>query len=610
MNPTETILPGRTPATTHAAESVAEALLGRTLRPSSGTPRPALPPARRGGAVTAGGARQAGPPVWSVDGAGPVELDADDEQAVQAACGLMEVHGRATGAPEPLVADYVSTVTGVLAAQGATAALLAARRGHPRARVRTSLAQGALLAVTQYLAAATAEGPQDPAPGGTGLATLTTADGVLIEIETLDPLAWSGFWQRLGVRARTAGRGWLPFQQRFATAACPLPAELRAAVRAHGLRAVRQAGEAHGVSVAEAGEATAAPRDLAPWTVEPARPSDGLSRGAPPGRSGTAAGAGPLPLSGLRVVESARRVQGPMAGHVLRLLGADVVRVEPPGGDPMRGLPPLAGGCSVRFSALNHGKRVAEADLTTRRGRDTVRELVSRADVFLHNWAPGKARTLGLDAGDLHAVAPRLVYASASGFGAALGPTPPTGTDYLAQVHGGLAAALRPVDRPPAPSLMTVTDVLGGLVLAQAVLAGLLAREETRRGCRVASSLLSAAALVPRPPRRVRLTPLDRPLPTADGLLHLGAEARRQPGEVARAVLAAGPASVAGRLRTGGTEEWLAGLREAGLPAVRVRTDLAALATDPAFGRAVLPPDERVPYARPASPWTFEEDGR
>ncbi|MGW4780097.1 CoA transferase [Streptomyces filamentosus] len=583
--------------TAGTARAVAEELLGRTLD----------------GASAGVGDR----PQWTVGGAGPVGIDAGDERAAQAACGVMEVHGRATGAPAPLAVDYVSTVTGVLAAQGVTAALLARARGRGPLRVGTSLAQGALLTVTQYLAAATAADRDDeplPPGSGSGLATLVTAEGVRVEVETLDPTAWAGFWRRLGVTSRAAGRGWLPFQSRFGTAVCPLPGELRAAVLAQPLEAVRQAGAAHGVSVVEIGETTLPPR-LDPWSIAPAPvPSGHASPLLPavpvsvPVPGGGTVGPGVLPLAGVRVVESARRVQGPMAGHVLRMLGADVVRVEPPGGDPQRALPPVAGGCSVRFSALNHGKSVVEADLTTRRGRDAVGELVAGADVFLHNWAPGKARELLLDADALHALNPRLVYASASGFGTALGPVPPIGTDYLAQVHGGLAAALRPAGEAPAPSLMTVTDVLGGLVLAQAALAGLLARERTRRGCRARSSLLSAAALVPRPGRRIEPGPLDLPLATADGLLQLGVEARLRPQDVARTVGAAGADSVGERLKACATDVWLAELRAAGLPSVAVRTDLAGLAADPAFARAVLPPDADLPYARPAAPWTFTEE--
>ena len=92
---------------------------------------------------------------YTVDWAGPVDADLPDERAVQAACGLMQVHGRATGAPLPLAVDYASVVAGVLAAQGATALHLARARGLHLREVRTSVAQGALLAVGQYLAAET-----------------------------------------------------------------------------------------------------------------------------------------------------------------------------------------------------------------------------------------------------------------------------------------------------------------------------------------------------------------------------------------------------------------------------------------------------------------------
>jgi crotonobetainyl-CoA:carnitine CoA-transferase CaiB-like acyl-CoA transferase len=311
---------------------------------------------------------------------------------------------------------------------------------------------------------------------------------------------------------------------------------------------------------------------------------------------------GRAPLAGLRVVESARRVQGPMAGHVLRLLGADVVRVEPPGGDPMRGIPPIAGACSARFSALNAGKTVREIDFTWASGRQAVRELVSEADVFLHNWAPGKAARLGLDAEDLRAARPGLVYAWASGWGDAMGPTPPVGTDYLVQAHSGLAAAVRPAHEPPAPSLMTLTDVLGGLVCAQGVLAALLARLRTGKGGRVDSSLYSAAALVPRGRRRPEAT--DRPLCTRDGYLSLGPEARERPDRLARALdvgTGAGADEIAARARTRTTAAWLTRLAAAGVAATPVCTSLADLARDPRFAPALAVGE----YAAPLAPWEF-----
>ncbi|MDX3639076.1 CoA transferase [Streptomyces sp. MB09-02B] len=556
-----------------------------------------------------------------IEWAGPVATDLPDECAVQAACGLMHVHGRATGGPAPLAVDYASVVTGVLAALGATALRVGRARGSDLCEVRTSVAQGALLSVGQYLAAATAGGsggppeprlPPDSAGQAGGLATLVTSDGVRVEVETLAPDAWREFWVRLGVAPAVAGRGWLPFQQRFATAVCPLPDALRQAARRHTLPDLRAAAHHSGVSllVVRSDPARAVRPELwelDPWP-EPARglgPHADSAVGAPSPRP---ARDGALPLAGLRVVESTRRVQGPLAGHILRMLGADVVRIEPPGGDPMRWLPPLAGECSARFLALNAGKPVIQADLTTAQGRRTIRTLAAEADVFLHNWAPGKASRLGLAASDLLPGSPALVYAWASGFGDAFGDRPPVGTDYLAQVHSGLAAAVRPAGEPPAPSLMTLTDVLGGLVCAQGVLTALAVREAAHRGSQVHSCLLSAGALVPRPAHRVRWTPLDRPLRTADGHLHLGPRARQHPEAVRRLLDGADTAStrdVAARFARRTTEEWRVRLVEAGLTATPVLTDLSDLPHDAAFRTAVAPPDPAVGYARPYTPWEF-----
>lgn len=409
----------------------------------------------------------------AVSWAGPVVLPLRGELDVQAACGIMHVNGRRHGTPTPLAFDYASLTAGLLAVQGGLAARLSRMRGMPVRRVSTSVAQAALLSVSQYLAAATADDPDD-VPEGPGAPPFTSADGVRFEIETLHALEWHRFWTSLGAPETAVRQGWRPFQHRFATATCPLPAELHEATRRCAFPELTAHAEQAGVSIMAVRSAWTA--DLRPWQVTPlaaATAQPGLGRG-----SGS-------PLDGLVVVESCRRVQGPLAGHLLRLLGATVVRVEPPGGDPLRWVPPMSRDCSARFRALNRGKQVVEADITTAGGRESVRELVAAADVFLHNWAPGKAETLRLAADDLARVRPGLVYAQASGWGDRLGPRPPVGTDYLVQAYSGMASL--------APSLMTLTDVLGGVVCASGVLAGLTARTRTGCGQRVDSSLLSAA---------------------------------------------------------------------------------------------------------------------
>jgi crotonobetainyl-CoA:carnitine CoA-transferase CaiB-like acyl-CoA transferase len=145
---------------------------------------------------------------------------------------------------------------------------------------------------------------------------------------------------------------------------------------------------------------------------------------------------------------------------------------------------------SARFAALNRGKGVLEADLRSAQGRSAVQELVRGSDVLLHSLAPAKVAGLGLDAATVAALRPGLVYAQASGGG------PGLSTDYPVQAHSGLAALLAPDGLPPRPTLLTVCDVLGGLVCAAGTVAALEARERTGRAQHVESSLLSAARLL------------------------------------------------------------------------------------------------------------------
>ncbi|MEO7196531.1 MAG: CoA transferase [Pseudonocardiaceae bacterium] len=409
----------------------------------------------------------------AIEWAGPVDMALEDETGVQAACGIMHVHGRKSGVPEPLGVDYACAAARVLAGQGALAALVGRLRGLDLHHVSTSVAQAALLSVMQYLAAATTDDDwtEPMRPGGP---PFTSSDGARFEIEVFDAAGWQRFWALLDADETAARRGWQPFQHRYATATCPLPEELHQTAGRRRFAALAAAAAAASVSILRL-------RDVAERSVEP-------SASLPPWRLTPTPGAAPavplpsppsgaqLPLAGLVVIEAGRRLQGPLAGHVLGLLGARVVRIEPPGGDLLRGMPPMAGDCSARFLALNRGKDVVEIDPKSAAGRHAVRELVAGAEVFLHNWAPGKAAALELDAEHLAAVRPGLVYAHASGWGDTLGAAPPLGTDFMVQAHSGLAAMVRPGDEPPAPSLMTLTDVLGGLICAQGVLAGLVAR--------------------------------------------------------------------------------------------------------------------------------------
>ena len=283
----------------------------------------------------------------------------DDEVTSQAAYGLMGVHGWATGGPRRLGVDYVSTVAGVVAVQGVLAALLSGLRGRPVPGITVSSAAATMLSVSQYLAAGSAVDSEyvPPAADVGRPPPFRCADGVWCELETLDPQPWWTLWTSLGASPATIGRAWKAFVLRYDTARSPLPQELHDIVSAVTYdQFVRAAGVAE-VSVQPLRSHAERVTDLggggvgAPWTVV------GQGSSTPPM---VGLGTHDSPLSGVRVVEACRRVQGPLAGLILRLLGAEVVRVEPAGGDPLRGMPPMVGECSARFLALNRGKRVVE----------------------------------------------------------------------------------------------------------------------------------------------------------------------------------------------------------------------------------------------------------
>ncbi|MFF7899241.1 CoA transferase [Streptomyces sp. NPDC007920] len=507
--------------------------------------------------------------------------EAVDEATVQAATGVMAVHGRRDGTPRGLAVDYAATATGVLAVQALLAGLLAQARGGRLTEAEVSAERAGLLAVSQYLAAAGAEDGEvaEVAPGGP---PFTSADGVVFELETLDPGAWAAFWRALDAPGDAVRRGWQPFQFRYATACAPLPRPLYDTARAVTWELIRGAARSSGAEVCRLrslAERAAEHDGAPPWELTPHDAS----------YSGRAAEEVDAPLAGLTVLEAGRRIQAPLTAHLLGLLGAEVVRIEPPGGDPLRGMPPTCSGVSARWLALNRGKKAVEVDIKSPADRERLRAMAARADVFLHNWAPGKAAELGLDHEHLSAAHPALVYADTSGWAGRL-PGAPMGTDFMVQARTGVGEAARPADEPPAPSLMTLLDVLGGLIGAEAVLAGLLLRQRTGAGVRVDSSLLGAADVLTAAARARAAQGLDprrpagfrRPLPTADGWIAL-------PDHSAIPYDARGLS----------TARALERLRGRGLSAVPVVTDLGGLLSSGSISR-----DAHGAPAVP-DPWRF-----
>jgi len=189
-----------------------------------------------------------------------------------------------------------------------------------------------------------------------------------------------------------------------------------------------------------------------------------------------------LPLAGLRVLDASRVLAGPFATMLLADLGADVVKLEPPGGDESRGWgPPFWGDpaeqMSTYFSAVNRNKRSIVVDLRTDGGRTVLDRLADRADLLVHNARPSSARKLGLDAARLSARHPYLVVASIGGFpgGGAAAERP--AYDLLAQAVSGLMSVTGEPSGEPMKAGVALLDLLTGLELAVGALASLLARQ-------------------------------------------------------------------------------------------------------------------------------------
>jgi crotonobetainyl-CoA:carnitine CoA-transferase CaiB-like acyl-CoA transferase len=200
------------------------------------------------------------------------------------------------------------------------------------------------------------------------------------------------------------------------------------------------------------------------------------------------------PLEGLLVADFSRVLAGPFATMLLGDLGAEVVKVEQPGGgDETRAWgPPWYGGHSTYYLAVNRNKRSVALDLKTEDGRRAARALAGRADVLVENFKAGAAERLGLAAEEVARDNPGLVWCSISGFGHGPGAALP-GYDFLVQAMSGLMSITGPAGGEPTKVGVALVDVLTGLYAFGGVLAALRERDRTGRGQRVEVSLLGSA---------------------------------------------------------------------------------------------------------------------
>jgi crotonobetainyl-CoA:carnitine CoA-transferase CaiB-like acyl-CoA transferase len=202
------------------------------------------------------------------------------------------------------------------------------------------------------------------------------------------------------------------------------------------------------------------------------------------------------PLTGITVVDMTVAVQGPHAGAYLSDMGADVIKVERPGGELNRyvrhpGFLPTEG-MGTQHVAMNRGKRGIALDAHSNLGREVLHRLVSRADVFVTNYRREALERMHLGYADLAALNPRLIYARVSGFGP-LGPDAAKAMlDGAAQARSGVAAISGPVDGPPMPPGAAIADHTGAMQLTLGIMTALYARERTGRGQEVNTSSLGA----------------------------------------------------------------------------------------------------------------------
>ncbi|MFF2110124.1 CaiB/BaiF CoA transferase family protein [Rhodococcus koreensis] len=200
-----------------------------------------------------------------------------------------------------------------------------------------------------------------------------------------------------------------------------------------------------------------------------------------------------LPLTGLKVLDLSHFLAGPYATMLLGDLGAEIIKIEPPTGDPVRGIPPhKIDGASTFFFSVNRNKQSVVLDLKAPEGREAFLGLVESADVVCHNFRPGVLERLGIDFTSLHARNPAIVLCSIYGFDNEGRFADYPAVDSLVQALSGVMALTGEADGPPARVGYQIGDTAGGLFAAVAILAGVHGRRIDGQGRHVEISLLDA----------------------------------------------------------------------------------------------------------------------
>ena len=207
------------------------------------------------------------------------------------------------------------------------------------------------------------------------------------------------------------------------------------------------------------------------------------------------------PLAGLKVVELARILAGPWAGQTLADLGAQVIKVEAPTGDDTRQWgPPFVTHqgqtWAAYFHSCNRGKKSVALDFRTDTGRAQLHALIADADILIENFKVGGLAKYGLDFDSIHALNPRLVYCSITGFGQTGPYAQRAGYDYIIQGMSGLMSVTGDPDGQPQKVGVAVTDIFAGLYATTAILAAVQQRHSTGKGQHIDIALFDVATAV------------------------------------------------------------------------------------------------------------------
>jgi CoA:oxalate CoA-transferase len=322
------------------------------------------------------------------------------------------------------------------------------------------------------------------------------------------------------------------------------------------------------------------------------------------------------PLAGIKVLDLTRVLAGPYATLLLWELGAEIIKVEAPGhGDDTRAFPPTKGGESVYFASINRGKRSIALNLKDVGDRAVFEALLARADVLVENFQPGTMARLGYDYASVHALHPRLVYGSISGFGQTGPLANRPAYDLIVQAMGGMMSINGPEGGDPTRVGASIGDLGAGVFGALGIVAALFDRQISGKGRHVDIAMLDVqvalleAALVryfatgvisrPSGSRHPVITPFDT-FRTKDGIVAIAVANEGLFQRLARALgrgdLATDPrfatlgarathhaalkAEIEAVLAKDGAAAWIVRLAEAGIPCGPVN-DMAGVAAEP-----------------------------